>query len=148
MTRPRPAKPLVAERTEAAVQREALKLWRAYGIVLRRTNTRVVTLPGKGGKLRPVFFGEAGDPDSAGCLPDGRYCGCEYKREGWRPDRVYGKALERWRRQLARLREINASGGVGLWLNQPEIVHSIAPKLLAGARVVIDDAGWPWVEEG
>lgn len=44
-----------------------------------RNNTRVVDMPGVGGRRRPVFFGKPGWPDIIAVLPDGRFCGIETK---------------------------------------------------------------------
>lgn len=128
-------------RLEATVQRESLAIMRGYGIDIERRNTRTLPVVGKGGKLRPMHFGKPGDPDASGMLPDGRCLMVEFKREGWRPEKVRGKELERWRLQLARLRRTNEQNGVGIWVDEPGILYRVIPLLLAGWRVDIDEDG-------
>jgi hypothetical protein len=138
-------KATIPPRSEAQVQREAMAIWAAYGVDMRRTNTRTFTVVGRGGKTRPMFCGEPGDPDSDGQLPDGRRVRCEYKHEGWRPGHARGKDLARWMKQLAKLRRANDMNGVGLWVAEPEVLHDVIPKLLAGFRVELDEDGNCWV---
>ena len=128
-------------RSEATVQRQAIKLFAQYGIELTRRNTRVMRVPGKGGRSRLMMFGKPGDPDSDGTLPGGRRIEVEFKREGWVPAKARGKDLVRWQKQLAHLRKTNSLGGVGLWLTTPETIHIIAPKLLEGWRIDLDENG-------
>lgn len=134
-------------RSEAVVQRQALKILRAHGVDVQRRNTRTLPVVGKGGRERLMYFGTPGDPDSDGQLPDGRRFQCEFKREGWRPPGPRTKAYARWAKQLARLRKTNSMGGVALWIDRPEILHEVVPKLLAGARVEIDADGRCWVTD-
>ena len=135
------SKPTVPLRSEAAVQREALAIFKAWGVPMQRRNTRVFTVVGKGGKNRPLFCGEAGDSDLTGTLPGGRRIDVEVKREGWSPSKVSGKDRERWGRQLAKLIGLNRMGGVGMYVTRPETLHEVIPRLLRGARVVLDESG-------
>lgn len=50
-----------------------------HGIPWLRNNSRTVQMPGRGGKMRPVFFGKPGWPDIIAILPDGRFLGIEAK---------------------------------------------------------------------
>lgn len=52
----------------------------AIGAFVWRTNTRVVDMPGKGGKTFPMRFGYPGCADVIGVLPGGRFIGVEVKR--------------------------------------------------------------------
>lgn len=45
-----------------------------------RNNSRTVMMPGKGGRMRPMFFGLPGSPDIIGILPGGRFIGVECKK--------------------------------------------------------------------
>jgi hypothetical protein len=66
--------------SEAVVQAQCLKLLQARSVFVFRNNTGCATLPGKGGKPRPVRFGIPGGPDILGVLPGGRFLGVECKR--------------------------------------------------------------------
>ena len=56
MSKARPATtPL---RSEAVVQRQTIKILRAFGVDVARRNTRTFTVPGKGGRPRPMFCGK------------------------------------------------------------------------------------------
>jgi hypothetical protein len=67
---------------EGAVVASCLALLRVFGIFSWRNNTGVASLPGRGGKFRPVKFGEPGAPDIIGILhgDNGRFLGVECKR--------------------------------------------------------------------
>lgn len=131
--------------TEAEVQSQSIRLFRQYGITLERRNTRTLRVPGKGGRSRLMHCSKSGTPDADGTIPGyGRRLEVEFKRQGWSPARTYGKDLERWHKQLAKLQETNRLGGVGLWIDNPATVHTIAPRLLAGWTVELDDDGSQW----
>lgn len=68
-------------------------------------NSRVVMMPGRGGRMRPVRMGgRKGMADVIACLPPhGRYAAFEIKRPGEKP------TLE----QRAFLREVARAGGLG-----------------------------------
>lgn len=55
---------------ENMVQRSVLHLlsW-IPGAVIERRNVRVIMMPGKGGRPRPVKFGSSGEPDVQALLP-------------------------------------------------------------------------------
>lgn len=48
---------------ENPVQAACLRFFQLCGWRVWRNNSRVVTMPGRGGKPRPVRFGETGSPD-------------------------------------------------------------------------------------
>lgn len=68
---------------ESEVQRNVLLWLKLHGIRHWRSNTGGAMLAGKGGRPRPVRFGEPGAPDIMGILhPSGRFIGIEVKRPG------------------------------------------------------------------
>lgn len=67
-------------RREGSVQSACLQWLQIHRILAWRNNTGAARLPGKGGKMRPVFFGVAGAPDILGVLPGGRALAIECKR--------------------------------------------------------------------
>jgi hypothetical protein len=76
----------VTPRTETEIQRAILEFLGCVPGRFTRMNSRVVMLPGKGGKERPVRFGEKGMADIIGVLkPSGRYVAIEVKRPGEQP---------------------------------------------------------------
>lgn len=89
---------------EGAVVKACLTVLEASGIPAFRNNTGAAMLPGKGGKLRPVFFGSRGWPDIVGVLPSGKFLGVECKapKEGKKAagkitpeQRAVGEAIEK-----------------------------------------------------
>lgn len=131
-------------RSEREVLRQVLEVLAMFGIDADRRNTGVGTNP----RGQTVRFGTPGDSDVKGVLPDGRALHLETKREGWRPPKGHGRAAQHWQRQLERLRRTNAAGGVGLWIESPERLAAVLPKLLAGWRVEIDERGMCFVVDG
>jgi hypothetical protein len=136
----------VPARSEAVVQRQAMAILKAYGVDVQRRNTRTFTVPGKGGRPRPMFCGTPGDSDLTGTLPgSGRRIDIECKREGWRPPGPHTKAYPHWARQLAQLQKVNDMGGVALWISQPEVLHDVLRHLQMGARIRFSTDGRWWV---
>lgn len=127
MPRRRPPPP-----KESVVQAQCLEVLASYGIDARRQNTGAAM---QGGRL--VRYGERGDPDITGVLPDGRRLDLEVKRPGERPTPD----------QLDRLRRTNNAGGVGLWTDDPVRLINAIRRLLEGWRVEIDDDGTPYVTD-
>ena len=72
------------KRTEAEVQRAILEYLKTRGdVVAWRANSRTVVMPGKGGRMRPVFFGFPGQPDIIGFMYwSGRFLAIEVKAPG------------------------------------------------------------------
>jgi hypothetical protein len=128
---PRPPVP-----TEAEVTAQVLEAAAMLGLKMERRNVGGMVNP----KGQYVTFGEEGDPDWECTLPGGRRCRIEIKRAGKRPTPE----------QLAKLREVNAMGGVGLWTDDAARFLRLMPIVIAGGRVEIDERGIPWVtdEEG
>ena len=143
--RNRPRGAATVPRSEATVQRQAIKILKAYGVDIARQNSRVMEVEGKGGKSRLIRFGQAGAADATGTLPGGRRIDVEFKREDWRAPRPGTKAYPHWARQQARLQKLNDMGGVGFVVTHPEVLHELIPKLLAGGRVSVDEAGQVFV---
>lgn len=67
---------------EDKVQAAVLNLLSLYGAFVWRNNTRVVMMPGRGGRPRPVRFGGlAGSPDVMAILPGNKFLGVETKKQ-------------------------------------------------------------------
>ncbi len=82
---PRNTDPLPSARaqTETQIVRAILEYLRARGFWAERRNSRVMMLPGKGGRLRPVRFGGVkGASDIIAVGPQGRFIAIEVKRHG------------------------------------------------------------------
>ncbi len=123
--------------TEAEVLVQVLEACRMYGIDVDRQNTGAGVNP-SGQKVR---FGQPGNSDVSGMLPDGRKLDIEVKREDFDPSRLRGKKLEHFKRQLARLRRTNEQGGVGFWTDNVDLVFKVLPIVLAGGRVEETELG-------
>jgi hypothetical protein len=120
---------------EKEVQKECLAYLHVLGIDCQRRNTAAFVVKNENGKRRFVQCGQPGDSDISGMLPDGRKFDCEIKRPGNRPTQE----------QYARLHKTNAGNGVGLWVDNVDSLITHMPKILAGARVEIDDDGECWI---
>jgi hypothetical protein len=119
-------------RTERQVLAQVLDAFRSFGIDIKRQNTGAAVNPS--GRL--VCFGEKGDSDLAGTLPDGRTIHVEVKRENFDPSKLRGSKREHFERQLERLRRTNATGGVAFWTDDAkELAEVILPEIIAGASV-------------
>lgn len=64
---------------ENSTTKACIDYLRLNGAYVWRNNSRTVMVPGKGGTLRPMFFGFPGSPDIIGLLPGGRWIGVEVK---------------------------------------------------------------------
>jgi len=90
-------------RSETEIVKAILEYLRARGLWAERRNSRVLMLPGKGGRLRPVRFGGVkGASDIIAIGLQGRFMAIEVKRPG-------GKATVE---QDMYLREIRRHGGL------------------------------------
>jgi len=137
---------------EAAVQKSILALAPLFDVTLRRQNTGVF----RDRTGRPVRFGEPGASDLIGFTGPswgplaGRVLAVEVKWEGWKPPGLKAKARARWERQLARLREVNAAGGFGFWVDHPDHFEKIVKTLRTGLYRIGFDAGeeteLAWIE--
>jgi hypothetical protein len=65
---------------ENAVQSACFKFLQLRGAFVWRNQTRTFQVPGKGGRMRPMFVGTPGSPDIMGILPGGRFIGVECKQ--------------------------------------------------------------------
>ncbi len=65
---------------ENAVQSACFKYLQLRGAFVWRSQSRTFQVPGKGGRMRPMFVGTPGSPDIMGILPGGRFIGVECKR--------------------------------------------------------------------
>ncbi len=128
------AVPAIPGPTEAEVTQQILAACQMLGFELKRRNTGGGHFQNRDGSTRYVAFGEAGDSDYTGVLPFGRALEVEIKRPGERPTPE----------QLAKLRKLNAQGGVGLWVDDAAIFLRLFPRILAGGWIEIDDDGTPY----
>ena len=84
---------------ENVVVTECIRLLHILGIAAWRNNSRVVTMPGRGGRPRPVQFGYPGSPDILAVVPpSGRFLGVECKSETGRQtekQRAFQGVMER-----------------------------------------------------
>ena len=126
---------------EAAVQKAVMALAPLFDVTLRRQNTGA--FPDRTGRL--VRLGEPGAPDLTGFTGPswgpmaGRVLAVEAKREGWNPPGLRAKARPHWERQLDRLREVNAAGGFGFWVDHPAHFEGVMEALRTGRyRVELD----------
>lgn len=137
-------KPLKTTRTEAEVLAQILEAAQMLGLDLNRQNTGAADLPGKGGKLQTVRFGQRGNADTSGQITRGPNAGkkldVEIKREGFDPNKTTGEERERFDRQLARLQRTNANGGIGFWCDDVSEFMEIMRHVLAGA--LIEEPGY------
>ncbi len=81
----RPTGPPLARakaRSETEIVKAILDYLRAHGLWAERRNSRVLMLPGKGGRLRPVRFGVKGGSDIIAIGLQGRFMAIEVKRPG------------------------------------------------------------------
>ena len=120
--------------TEAEVTQQVVAACQILGFEIKRQNVGGSHFPNADGSTRYVAFGEAGDPDWTGVLPFGRALGLEIKRPGERPRPE----------QLAKLRQLNAQGGVGLWVDDAAIFLRLFPRIIAGGWIEIDEDGTPF----
>lgn len=133
MPKPRAAKPkpkpiVPAERDVQAGVIEAAAM---LGINLQRQNTGMATNPSG----RKVRFGEPGNADLTGILPDGRRLEIEVKRPGKTPTDA----------QWHRIHEVNASNGCAFWIDSPEEALKVLRRLIEGLHIEIEPDGTQWV---
>jgi hypothetical protein len=140
MPRPR-YKPLKTTASEREVQRAIVEAFALFGIDAERQNTGGCT----DSRGQYVKFGEPGNSDLHGELPahfapdNGKRWMCEVKAEAFDPRKCYGKARERFDRQVAKLRRLNDAGGYGFWANSAEEVIHILTRIKDGCIVRIAD---------
>ena len=94
--------------TETQITRAILTYLAACRVLAWRVNSRVVRMPGTGGRDRLVRFGGlAGMPDIAGVLPGGRACFLEGKRVGEHPTVIQTHLMFRLAAAGALVRVVN-----------------------------------------
>ena len=124
---------------EADVLRAALDALRAFGFRPERRNIMAVEVVSPKGKRRLVRNGTPGQADVSATVPSGPHRGkrveCEVKRPGERPRPE----------QLDYLRSVNASGGLGFWVDDAGRLAHVLGRLLDGWTVELDDDGTPWL---
>lgn len=130
---PRQSRPPVP--TEAETTEQVVAAFRMLGMELKRRNVGGAAFPNADGSTRYVAFNEADDADWSGVMPfTGKALEVEIKRPGERPRPG----------QLAKLRKLNAQGGVGLWVDDAEVLPRLFPRVIAGGWIEIDDDGTPY----
>jgi hypothetical protein len=135
--------------TESDVLKAVLDTLRAFGVDADRRNTGV----GENPRGQRVRFGRPGDSDVSGTIPgswgaaSGRRLDVEVKRPSFDPRRVHGQARAHFERQLDRLRELNRSGGFGLWIRDAGDLVRALNRIRQGWRVDIDADGWCWLTD-
>ena len=65
---------------ENQVVAACFKYLQLRGCFVWRNQSRTFQVPGKGGKIRPMFVGTPGSPDIIGIMPGGRFIGVECKK--------------------------------------------------------------------
>jgi hypothetical protein len=109
--------------SETDLVRECLKLLGWSNVVAKawRNNTGVAMLPGKGGKPRPVKFGERGVSDILGVTSAGRFLAVEAKQPK-------GKLTPEQREFLS---AVHQAGGVALVIRDPVELQAALTHLAA-----------------
>lgn len=136
-------------RSEAEVSREVMQALALFAgqIDIDRQNTG----GGHNASGQYVAFGRPGNADMSGMVCVGPHRGkkfdLEIKRESFNPRRLRGAKRDHFLRQLDRLRRTNDNGGIGLWVRSAENLLYALPRILAGARVVFDEQGFPYLED-
>jgi hypothetical protein len=135
--------------TERDVLAAVLDTLRAFGIDADRRNVGQVS-NAQGQRVR---FGRPGDSDVSGTIPagwgpaSGRRIDIECKRPSFDPRKLSGEARGHFARQLDRLRELNRSGGFGLWIRDAGDLVRALNRIRQGWRVDIDEAGFCWLTD-
>lgn len=145
MPRTQPYKPGA---TEEQVTAQVLDAARMFGVELRRQDCALGS--NASGKRR--VFGNPSDPDWTATVPTGpnrgRRLDLELKREGFRPEKARGKERDRFHRQLARMKELNAAGGLALWVDSgPAFVRFARQLYTPDLRIEFDAQGYPVVTD-
>lgn len=142
-------KPLKPGLTEAQVLEQVLEALAMFGPALDFDRNNVGGFRGSGGQY--VRCGSANDSDIRGQIRRGPWKGAvfllETKRGLFDPRTVRGKERVRFLGQLQRLKDVNAGGGVGLWVNDSSQVVQAMPRIFEGWRVFFDGDGFPWITD-
>lgn len=144
-TKQKPIKPGMPESRVLAGVLDAFRLW---GIDAERQNTGGMVNP----KGQYVAFSRPGNADVRGTFPAhfgiaaGKSFACEVKKESFDASKVRGAERERFLKQVAKLRDLNAAGGYGWWCNSPDQVPHVLGRIRDGWRIVIDESNVPYLE--
>lgn len=122
-------------RTEKEISAQVIEAAAMLGIELKRRNVGGMA----NARGQYVRFGDVGDADHYAILPGGKHLDIEIKHEGFDPSRLRGEKKAHFDRQLARLRETNAAGGIGFFCDDVLIFVNVMRIVLRGGRVEIDD---------
>ena len=129
LDRPRDPRLLPRPRRETEIQREILSYLSRRGIPAIRMNSRVVMVPGAGGRVRPMRMGGVkGMSDIIGILPKhlnggGRFLALEVKRSDRIPPRPEQQGFLRW---------VEQAGGLAAIVSSPAEVHDLVERALGG----------------
>lgn len=148
----------IPKQSEAEVQRGTLKMCRS---LLGKDN---VERRNTGGMYDPrgqfVRYGRKGNSDILCQTPgtwgaaSGKTVVIECKAGGFKPYRPVkppkpgeapkpkSKDRVRWETQVKRMRQCNANGGYGFWVNEKNAVVDVLLKIKAGWRVDLDDGDY------
>lgn len=92
---------------ENQVTAACFKYLQLQGAFVWRNQSRTFQVPGKGGRMRPMFVGTPGSPDIMGILPGGRFIGVECKRplgpKGGHGGSVQSADQQRWQNECERV---------------------------------------------
>lgn len=122
---------------ESEIQKTAMAILKQRGILHFRSNAGVGWRENKDGTKRPVRAAPKDFPDLIGVAPRswgrnaGAFIGAEAKREGEHPREG----------QLAILRQINESGGLGFWFDSVADFEHALDRFSQGWSVTIDASG-------
>jgi hypothetical protein len=119
--RPRGPRAMLPVQYERDVQKSIIEWMRSYGCIVWRRNVGAVRRHG-----RYIRFGEKGQADIYGILPDGRHFECEVKRPGKRPSAD----------QLLFLMSTNRIGqSVSFWAWSLDVAMRVVIGVMRGAYV-------------
>lgn len=130
-------KPLITGRSEKEVLAGAIEALSYFAGQLEFNRQNIGGMYNENNRF--VKFGNPGDPDLSGQIIKGKWKGCvlgiECKKEFFDPSGLTGKDKIHFERQVERLKSINKNGGVGFWIDQPERIIQVMPRILEGWRV-------------
>jgi hypothetical protein len=109
---------------EKVVQKGSIALLRLFGWTVFRRNVGMMVGRHKG-KDWAVRFGEPGQSDLWGVMPDGRHFEAETKRFGKRPTEA----------QLAWLKTRNGPHCAAFWFDNTDTLELVARHLMAGGSI-------------
>jgi len=112
---------------------DSLEILERWDVLYFRLNVGDVTVMTYNGMSRKLRQAPKSAPNVVGVCPwDGRFLALEFVRYGFQPHET----------PLSYLREINASGGVGLWVTESRELENALELMKKGYRVEIDEKGF------